>query len=381
MRRALALAAVAAVLALAARASARPVRIGRYAEIPYGISPEHANPTEGAGPSRAFRSEHRAPTEEPSRVWEARLPIGRGFPPAVDRDGTIFVAGMAGVTALTPEGQVRWSVRLGFTSGTPSLTPDGHVAVGTQGGEVVVVSREGDVRVRARVGGAVRGSPLVLGDGSIVVGGFDRTVSRLDAEGRRIFRVVVDTQVQGTPAWDARGSIVVPVGRELLFLSPEGDVQARALLGASIIAGPSLAQDGAAWVLSSDGALFAVERSGRVRSRSDLALRPAIASPFAVGADGAIRIGGRDAGLLCFGPTGTERWRVDSIGALPGGVSVDADGVAVAVDVDGRLLAVDAEGHVRWRAELGTRTSGPPVLGRDGTILVVTERGTLLAYR
>ncbi|MEM9068860.1 MAG: PQQ-binding-like beta-propeller repeat protein [Myxococcota bacterium] len=370
---------VAALVLFPSLGQARPVPVGRYVEIPYGVSEGHPWRTGGGDPRRTHRSEHRAPESAPTQQWTARVGVGRVFSPTIAEDGTIYVASQRGVAAVAADGTVRWERAVGLVSGTPSITPDGGIAFGTQPDELLVL-RQGSARSRARIGGGVRGSPLVLDDGSIVLAAYDQAIHRFDADGRRMFRTPVTTQVRGTVARSG-DLLVVPAGRELLWISVRGTIVRTTSLGSSIELGPAVADDGVAWVVTAEGVLVAVTPAGRVVVRTDLDARPSRASNLAIADDGSLRLGTADAGLLCIGAGGTERWRLTDRGTLAGEVIVDADGVALLVNSDGAMLAVEPDGDVRWQASLGTRTDAAPVLGADGTIYTTTFGGTLQAWR
>jgi outer membrane protein assembly factor BamB len=358
---------------------ARPVRIGRYTEIPYGV-PSEPWPTGGGGPRRAGRSGATAPREEPSRLFEARLGGGRPSSPLVTEHG-LFVASASGVSYLALGGEIRWTTRLGFVSGTPSLTPTGDVVVGTNAGALVTLGVDGRALERTLVGGAVKSSPLVLDDGSIVVGAYDQAAHRFDSDGRRIFRAVLPFQPTSAPAWTPRGDILVANGDRLIALDTRGAVRTTTSLGATVAAGPAVAEDGTAWVLTQDGALHQVTPDGNVRTRTDLELAISPTAEIAIGRDGGVRIATRDDALVCVGPTGTERWRVAGEGGFLGGVVLDREDVAIAVTEVGKLLAIDALGNVLYRVDTNARADQSPVLGHDGTIYVATVRGTVQAWR
>lgn len=376
-----AVAAAVALLCVLSPASARPVRTGRYVEIPYGISEAHPWGTEGGNSQRNGRVGAAAPPTAPTQLWEKRLRLGRLSPPAIMEDGTLFLAGAAGVSGIDPNGQVHWTLRLGFVTGTPSVTPTGEIAVGTSGGALLQITPEGDQRARTLAGGGVRGSPLVLADGSLVVAVIDQGVQRFDAEGRQLFRTPVSQTMQGPPVWSRNGEILVPVGEELVALSTRGDLRARTSLGAVVVAGPAVADDGTIWVLTIDGGLHQLSPELAVRSRTEVGGQVAVTTTIAVGSDGAVRVPTRDGALVCVGPNGTVRWRLEGEGSYLGGVALDRHDIALTVSDRGRLLAVDPDGNVRWRAEVGTRTDAAPVLGPDGTVYVATVRGTLQAWR
>jgi len=380
---------VAALLALLAAAvamiavdvaSARPVRVGRYTEIPYGV-PDEPWVTGSGGPRRASRSRYRAPIEEPTKRWRRELRSSRPSPPLVLGAGELYVASSTGVTALGSDGAIRWSVRLGFVAATPSLSPTRDLVVGTNAGALVTLGTDGRVRGRTIVGGAVRSSPLVLDDGSVVITAFDQATHRFDAEGRRVFRVSMNAQTNEPPAWTSAGTLLVPAADWLHVMSPRGDRLASHTVGATIIAGPAIADDGTIWALAQDASLHQLSPRGGRLSRTELEISVSSDTGIAVGVDGAVRVPGRDGGVVCVGPTGTERWRVTGEGGFPGALTLDAADMTLAVNDQGRLIAIDAEGEIAWRVALGGRTNAAPVVGPDGTIYVVTTRGEVQAWR
>ncbi len=380
---ALALGATAALFiigALATPARARPVHVGRYTEIPYGV-PDEPWVTGGGGPRRNGRSEFRAPVEAPTKLWERRLRASRPSAPVVVGDGELYVSTSTGLIALAPDGTIRWSQRLGFVAATPALTPTRELVVGTNAGALVTLSRDGELKGRTSVGGAVRSSPLVLHDGSVVVNAYDQAVHRFDAEGREVFRVSMNGQTNEPVAWTRDGLLLVPAADWLHVLSARGDRVASHTVGASIIAGPAVADDGTAWVVAQDGSAHQLQPRGGRRSRTELDIAVGSDTGIAIGSDGAVRIPGRDDGIVCLGPTGTERWRVTGEGGFPGQLTVDAAGVTLGVSDTGRLVAVDPGGNVLWRADLESRGQAAPVLGADGTVYVATARGSIEAWR
>ena len=382
MRRLVATGILAVALAAAWVAEARPVRVGRFVEIPYGISSSHPWRTGGGDPMRTARSSIVIPSQPPNPIWSTEVGTGRSHAPAIHEDGMIYVAGQRGLSAVGPDGTVRWTSRgLGSVSGTPSLTPDGYLAVGVPS-ELMVV---GAARVRARSSlRGVLGSPLVLDDGSIVAvaSSPSMVVQRVDAEGHRMFSSIIRTRPRGEAA-QSGALIAVPIGAELVWMNVQGSVHRRVELGAEIALGPAVASDGAAWVATTDGVVLAVAPSGRVVTRAALEVEPTFVSNLAVAADGSVRVPTVDAGLVCIGPNGTERWRVEALAPVTGGITVDPEGTTLLVRRGpDRLSAVGSDGQIRWNVEIGNSGGdAAPVLGADGTIYVATFGGELQAWR
>ncbi|MAC27797.1 MAG: hypothetical protein CMN31_22305 [Sandaracinus sp.] len=376
----LALALGVGVSAAAALVRARPVPTGRYVEIPFGVATDHPWRTGGGDPRRTGRLRGLAPSEAPTRQWEAAN-IGSGQrvrTPTVARDGTVFVGSQSGLSMVGPDGAQRWALQVGLASGTPSFTPDGKVVLGAQGGRLLFVGGPRS-RAEAEVGALVVGSPLALDDGSVVVPTGDPQLLRVDGEGRRVFETRLPGPARSQAAL-AGGSIVVAAGEGLHWFGLEGALERSVDLGEPVVLGPVVTDTGDVLALSRGGVLHRVGLAGG-HDRSELDVRPAPTSALALAPDGSLRFGTLDAGLLCVEPDGSERWRLDDHGPMAGELSVDAGGTTLVVSGRRELLAVAADGRVRWSVSVGRRTFAAPVLGADGTIYVATFGGFLQAWR
>lgn len=372
---------LALTLSSLAPASARPVRIGQYTEIPYGIDPAHPFPTAGGGPRRDGRLRGVAPSNEPAMVWEHPLDERRPRGPTIAADGSLYLGTMSGLSALDPDGTERWSVALGPVHEAPSLAPGGDVVTVTRAGVVAVVSREGVVRRRVDLGAPARGSPLVLDDGSMLVGTIDRRLHRLDANLRSIFATTLEDGTGAPASLGPRNVVAIPSGEALALLDASGRIQHQVGLGARATSSAAVADDGTMWVPTRAGMLFAIDPSGRVRSRTELGSRHYDGASPALGHDGAVRVPTLSEGLVCIGPGGTERWRLTNGAGYNAPATIDEEDTTLVLDRGGRLLAVDANGALRWQVAIGTFSFQPPVLAADGTIYVTTERGAIQAWR
>lgn len=381
MGRRAAIAGLLSSLLVAAVAAADPVQVGRYAEIPYGVRRDHAYATEQGDARRTGRVRGRAPASAPERVWERSLTHRRPRGPIVAHDGTLYLGTMGGLMALAPDGTELWSAPVGGVYYAPSFLPSGDIVAATRGGLAVVVGRDGTLRRSADLSAPAHGSPLVLDDGSVVIATVDRRVRRLDSSLRVLFDVGLPDGNGATLATTSQGDIAAVAGRELVILSTSGALVRTSPLGGRATASPAVADDGTLWIALAEGQLLGLGPSGRERARVDLGGRPYDEAAIAIGADAAVRVPTVNAGLVCVGPAGGERWRVASQIGFNAPASVDEEGTTLVVDRGGRMLAIGADGQERWAVAVGTYVYQAPVLAADGTIYIVTERGAVQAWR
>ncbi len=370
-----------AVALIAASASAHPVRVGRYAEIPYGLRPDHPHPTARGDRARTGRLQGVAPAVTPVRLWQRALRNRTPRGPTVAADGSLYVGNRGGLTSLAPDGTERWHQSIGHLVAAPSLAPGGDVVAVSAGGVVTVVSPQGVVRRTFDLGAPARASPLVLDDGSVVVGTIDRQVHRLDANLRRVFRVTLGDGSNRNPlSLSRRGRMAASSGRMVWLLDPMGAVVRQVSLAGRATAAPVVADDGTLWVPTVEGVLHAIDPSGRVRSRTELGSRHYDLAAPAIGRDGAIRVPTLSGGLVCVGASGTVRWTAPNPNGYQAPASIDANDTTLVVDRGGVLRAIAADGRELWSVTLETFTYEAPVLAADGTLYVTTERGSVRAY-
>jgi outer membrane protein assembly factor BamB len=386
--RAAAVAACALALAMAAMpARAHPVRIGRYAEIPYGIRPEHPYASARGSAHREGRLRGRVPAQAPARVYERALRHRHPSAMVLAADGTLYVGTTGGLSAIdAASGNERWTERIGSIGVSPSLAPSDDVVVVTNSGLAATVTRDGVVRYTADLGAPARVAALVSDDGSLVVATADQRIRRFDASLRRARSGGLREAPSMWLALTRRGHYVFASPNLLTALDAELRVSRQISIAGTPSAGPIVADDGTLWVATIEGVIHAVDPSGRVRARTDVGSRMTEGAAPALGHDGALRVPTQTGGLVCLGPGGTERWRFANEAGYGKALSIDDDDTTLAVDMQGRMSAIAADGTERWRVSLGvgaerTRSLHAPILGPDGTIYVLTERPAIQAWR
>ena len=284
-----------------------------------------------------------------------------------------------GLCALSPGGEELWTAPLRRPLSTPSVLPDGGYVVVAGNGEVHFF-RGPNAVMPARV--AATGAPLVLDDGSSVVLGRTGLLHRIDASGS----VLHEQNLNGPPirsamiASDGRG-LVIPLGRELLRTNFRGERQSSVTLSQTISIGPALARDGSAWVATADHRLHLVSPASEVLVSTEPDVAPGPSSCLAVADDGSVRYGAGVGGVVCVEGSGQLRWRQDDVGLVNFKLSVDTRGACLLTNRAGELVVLEPDGRLRFRVPIGEPSHAAPVLGRGGSIYVMTLAGHLQHWR
>lgn len=385
-RAALGVAVVAAGLAVAP-ALARPVRPGRFVEIPHGLSPAHPWPGDGGGARRAGRARHPLPAEAPTPLFETPLPDRPQGDLVVVEGGRVHVAHGDAVTALGGDGRRLWSVAVGAPDARRrprvrdlALLPGRRLVATFRRGPIRVVDAMGAGLLAERaLGSGSRWAPLVLDDGSLVGVSGGVPLERRGPDGERLFAVHMPFHASGPPALGRGPSIVVATRSALLRYDLEGRALGAVPLPDRPVGGAAVADDGSIWVATAPDALHVFDAEGAPRGRASLGGRP-LGRP-ALAPDGSARIGVADVGVVAVGPAGGHRWTF----ARPGfgrHVVVDPGGATLATGPRGGLVALERDGAVRW--ELAPGAAGPvplvpPVVAPGGRILLGTRRPSVRA--
>lgn len=357
-------------------ARARPVTIGIYQELPFGVARSHPSATEGVRNTRDGRSTSRVPVRAPAVSY--RLEVGArhvSAPIALTNHTLLAVAQDIGSYvslegSLTPGG-----VALRGAGGV-SVAPSGYVIAETDGLAFVDSALQRVTRVP--IAGLSDSAPLVLADGSAVVSAGAQLL-RVDAQAVQRFAVPVASRTHSPVARTPAGQLVAATTTELLILEQDGRVLRREPLGDLPVAGPAVALDGSIWMMT---------RAGFVAFDADGTLRAQVPSPtggplthgsLAIATDGSVRAAVLGHGIVSLNPSGVRLWALE-IEQVRFAV-VDAGGATLAVTHEGVLLAVDPDGQERWRVSLDGMPHAAPVLGADGTVYVGLRGGVLVALR
>lgn len=356
-----------------------------YAPWPsFGHDAEHSGAATVSGPRRGRLR------------WRRRLE-GRVVPgPAVGRGGVAYVASNGGVLHAIDirTGRDRWRFDGDASYGsdlstTPLITPAGFVLWPGPRQTVFALDRSGRLHWTVKVDGQPL-SPALAADGTIVIGDMSGTLRALqaaDASGppRTLWKRDLGSVSYASPAIGADGTVYTTVDNDLIAIR-DGTQLWRVQAADVSEVSPAIAPDGTIVFAANDDVVYGVAPDGDVRWRHEIGALT-FSSPAAT-RDGLVYFGdhrgfvtalrassGRPVlRVLGRGRTATLR----SVGVWTQPI-VDADHNVYFGTRPGHIYGFDVRGRRLFDIDAGATVDSYPALAGDGTLLVGTEGGELLA--
>jgi hypothetical protein len=290
---------------------------------------------------------------------------------AEGRDGSVYVGSEGGkLYAINKQGQLLWTHTTGGPIySTPAVTPNGRIYVCSLDGVIYALARDGselwsfETNGFAALDGSVFVSPQEGSDGSVYIAGlYDPNLYALNREDgslkwARNFEFIIDpcdpnSETKGgwpfaAPAVGADGTIYQTLLYDSNLYAIEGET-------GDIIWSVELADPCSGWFEANDLAT--------------LRYSDGWSSPV-VGPDGTIYVSLDDAYLRAVNPDGGIEW-VSKLGEMGGfTLTVGSDGLIYAASDDNNLYVVNSEGEEVATFE-GEGWLSWPVIGADGTLYV-----------
>lgn len=257
-------------------------------------------------------------------------------------DSTVF--------ALDRAGRRQWSRRVDGQPLSPALAPDGTIIVGDRSGSLRALRPSGDgsepkTLWKLDLGSTSYGSPAIADDGTVYTTVDEDLVAVRDGE--QLWRVPSGDLSEVSPAITPEGTIVFSSNDGIVYgVSPEGRVLWRHKLKILTYSSPSATRDGLVYIGDHLGFVTALDAtSGKPVSR-----------------------------VLGLGPMPGRR----SVGVWTQPI-VDQDHNVYFGTRSGHVYGFDAGGKRLFDIDVGTTVDSYPALAADGTLLVGTEGGELLA--
>ncbi|NHN43363.1 PQQ-binding-like beta-propeller repeat protein [Halorubellus sp. JP-L1] len=314
---------------------------------------------------------------------------GSNFDASVGSDAVVvksqsWSSAADGATALAADaGDRRWTALEEDTVVTATPLPDGGAVLGTKGGDVAAVDADGAVRWRQGIDGAVVGRPAVADDAVIAGTGDDDdvrpSVVRLNADTGDVDWRVTDEDATA----DYDDAVGIAVVDDVAYVGYTNGVAAYALDGGAkqwgAHANLNLSRPDS--LLVGDDLVYAHRSPGLAAYDRATGAEAWFFEPFddfqtrLVPGDGVVYAGSGDASVYAIERDGSERWRTQIAGPV---TQVAAAGDALFASVDGGDVAVlaRADGAQRTSLERG-RTD---VLAAAATRVVTADGSTVTGH-
>lgn len=190
--------------------------------------------------------------------------------PAIAADGTVYVKSDDGqLYALNPAGTLKWKFAIpGDTYTSPSLAPDGTIYIASDDNGLYALNPDGTQKWRVNLGATTYASPAIGADGTIYFGNYDGRFLALRPDGTELWHFDTGSPLSCSAAIDARGVVYFgSYDTKLYALDAATGAKKWDYATGDLILGtcPVIADDGAIYIGSSDGLMYALEPDGKLR--------------------------------------------------------------------------------------------------------------------
>jgi outer membrane protein assembly factor BamB len=337
-----------------------------------GLQAGAAWPMEGGCPTRRGQSRYVGPRTNHVK-WKAKLLSPWGAPVTIDASGTIYVPGYSDLSAVAPDGTIKWTVFIeAFRA--PAIGVDGTVYTSscTTGDLYALDPATGDVLWTVPNPGVVAGckSLVVAADGTVLQA-LDTHVRAVSPLGEILWSYDNHGTFEGAPALANDGTLVLKT-EDLLALGSDGKViWSRSFASSDPWGGSAtIGSDGMIYVANA-GTLFAFDSAGVQRWNTKLGFPTSTLLDISLGPDGRVYVTNLATGLFALSHTGTIEWsrRPDCTDGA-GKALVDANGTLY-ISIQPSLFALHPDGTALWSFVGGTCSD--PALGKDGVLYVACD--------
>jgi hypothetical protein len=313
--------------------------------------------------------------------------------PALAPDGTIYLVGNGGLTAITNNGSqagAKWTFGHAPQQWGSPLAVDTTVSVGVDGTIYFVsydwnfyaINPDGSLKWTFPIDGGGAGTPAIALDGTIYFNGYGKLYA-LTPNGNQKwnFSLWGDSSQWSSTAIGPDGTIFVTSWERgtLTAIHPDGSLKSvRSVSNPIPSQAPAIESDGTVLVIANNRFLYAINPDGITLWSS-----PGIYDPYpdfgpaspAIGADGAVYCASWLAGCLwAANPNGSQRWSTlcynFGTNVAPTTPAIDSAG-NLYYTASNSIIALSSDGNVKWSIYdngMPEVQGTSPVIGPDGTI-------------
>jgi outer membrane protein assembly factor BamB len=320
--------------------------------------------------------------------WSFHPPGGSSWhaTPAIGRDGTVYVGFSTDSGTPNAEGtlyalqspsvgiepRVLWSVDLGpgRQTSSPTIGPDGTIYALAGNGRLSAITPDGQVRWTAQTGPVLKSSPAL---------GYDGTVYVPSMNGK-LYAVAPprDAAVKsGTIRWTFRFAEYPGKHPTVTSHSPPAGAD-----GIGSGASPTIGPDGTIYVGANNSNFYAISPDGHLDWLFEADREIAgIWSTAAISADGStLYFGANKGGIYALNrQDGTLRWQFPIVGSVYSSPALDATGMLYTGSTVGHIFALDsASGKLVFDYDAHAPIWTAPAIRPDGSLVVADRLGRVM---
>jgi outer membrane protein assembly factor BamB len=333
----------------------------------------------------AFRDDPTA-SDRLQAVWRFHPPLSSSFhaTPALNADGSVIYLGFASggfqapgsatlyalsTAASGPSPQTLWSVDLGAARvmASPTVGPDGTIYVGTAAGQLFAVTPDGQVKWSVMTGPTVKSAAALGADGTVYHPTSDGRMYAVSPQGQVKWAFDFGQHLGPTP--------LVTSAQQ----GPGGGGGGASGIGSG--ASPTVGPDGTIYIGANNSNMYAVAPDGSLKwlfeAERELA---GIWTTPALSADGKlIYFGANKGGIYAVNTLdGSQRWQFPVYGSIYASSVLDTRGILYTGTTIEHLYAVDsASGEQVWDLDVKNQIWCAPSIRPDGTLIFADRSGVV----
>lgn len=310
------------------------------------------------------------------------------FPPAIGKDGTVYIGANGSLYAISPKGKLKWKRNFGIDRclPTPAIGANGTLYVGagfklyalTSNGETIWEFKIKDGWIEGV--GPIRSAPAIDTNGTIYAGA-GSILHAINPDGTLKWKFTTDGPIQSSPAIDDDGNIYIGSNDGNLYaINPDGSERWKFSTDSPVIASPAISKDNIIYI-GSGITLHAIATNGQEKWSfliGDLITYLGTPSP-AIAQDETLYIGSYGGTLHAIGSNGRKKWEFTTRGRVLYPPTVDMNGTIYFTSQELELFAVNPDGTKKWVFDLGNSIVSSPVISLNNTIYVAKSTGKLFA--
>jgi outer membrane protein assembly factor BamB len=320
--------------------------------------------------------------------WSFHPPGGSSWhsTPAIGRDGTVYVG--FSTNSSTPDAQgtlyalqapnagidpaVLWSVDLGpgRQTSSPTIGPDGTIYAMGGMGRLSAISPDGQVQWTVQTGPTLKSSPALGQDGTVYVASMNGKVYAVapPSDG---------SSEHGSVKWTFRFAEFPGKGPPVVSHSPPAGAD-----GFGTGASPTIGPDGTIYIGANNSNFYAISPEGQLEWMFEAQREIAgIWSTAALSADNmTLYFGANKGGIYAVDRIdGSLRWQYPIVGSIYSSPALDASQVLYTASTVGHVFAIDAtNGHLIFDYDAQAPVWTAPAIRPDGSILIADRNGRVM---